>query len=58
MVNYGRCRKVVVDGLEYVCKEDFIKQLEERVKQCRGDWDEDSDAQVAIDQIIQSIYRI
>lgn len=58
MVNYGRYRKVVVNGLEYVCKEDFIKQLEDHVKQFRGDWDGDSEAQVAIDQIIQSMYRI
>lgn len=58
MVNCGKCREIVINGLKYVNKEDFIRQLEDHIKQCRGDWDEDSDAQVAIDQIIQSIYRI
>ena len=43
MVNCGKCREIVINGLKYVNKEDFIRQLEDHIKQCRGDWNEDSE---------------
>lgn len=38
MKNYGQYHKVVVDGTEYIHREGFIKQFEERIKQQCGDW--------------------
>lgn len=50
--------KIALNGIEYINKEMFTEDFEKEIKQQRGDWDKDSEAQDAFDVAIRIIRRM
>lgn len=50
--------EVKVDGVSYIPKNEFIEKFEDRIKQQRPDWENDSEAQDAFDVAIRIINQI
>lgn len=50
--------KITLNGIEYINKNLFIESFEDRIKQQRGDWEKDSEAQDAFDIAVRIINQL